>query len=105
MFILGELFSALALLVNGIFQILYWLLFARMVISWFPVDPYHQIVQFLYQVTEPILAPFRRLPLQLGNLDFSALVAFVTLFFLRNVLIRILIGLAAQFGGASGGAI
>lgn len=99
MFILGELFSALALLVNGICQILYWLLFARIIVSWLPVDPYHSIVQFLVQVTDPILAPFRRIPLRVGMLDLSPLLAFVALFFVRNVLVRILLGLAAQFGG------
>jgi YggT family protein len=100
MVILGELFRALAVLVNGVFQIVYWLLFARIVISWFPVDPYHQIVQFLFQVTEPIMAPLRRLPLQIGMLDLTPLVAFVILFFLRNVLIAILISLASKCGTA-----
>ncbi len=101
MFILGEFFQALALLVNGICQILYWLLFARIIVTWLPVDPYHSVVQFLTQVTEPILAPFRRLPLQVGGLDLSPLLAFITLFFIRNVLVRILIGHAVQFGGVS----
>ena len=99
MFIVGEFFRALALLVNGVFTILYWLLFARIVISWFPVDPFHNVVQFLFQVTDPILAPFRRLPLQIGMLDLAPLVAFMTLFFLRNVLVNILVTLSAQFGG------
>ena len=98
MFILGELFSALALLVNGVSQILYWLLFARIVISWFPVDPYHSAVQFLYQVTDPILAPFRKLPLQIGVLDLTPLVAFIALFFIRNVLIGILLRMAHALG-------
>ncbi|OGW82614.1 MAG: hypothetical protein A2Z83_05205 [Omnitrophica bacterium GWA2_52_8] len=98
MFILGELFQALALLVNGICQILYWLLFARIIISWFPVDPYHGVVQFLHQVTDPILAPFRRLPLQIGMLDLSPLVAFIALFFIRNVLVGILLSLAHKVG-------
>lgn len=98
MFIFGELFRALALLTNGICQILYWLLFARIIISWLPVDPYHSIVQFLHQVTDPILAPFRRLPLQIGMLDLSPLVAFIAIFFLRNVLVGIFANLAHQFG-------
>jgi len=101
MFIFGELFRALAMLVSGICTILYWLLFARIIISWFPVDPYHNVVQFLMQVTDPILAPFRRLPLQIGTLDLSPLLAFVTLFFIRNVLVGILMGLAQQTGVAS----
>lgn len=100
MFILGEFFHALALLVSGVFTILYWLLFARIIVSWLPVDPYHSIVQFLLQVTEPILAPFRRLPLQIGMLDLSPLVAFMALYFLRNVLVKILIQLAQQFGAS-----
>ena len=98
MFVIGEFFRALALLVNGVCQIIYWLLFARIVISWFPVDPYHNIVQFLFQVTEPIMQPFRRIPLQIGMLDFTPLVAFIALFFVRNVLVGLLIGLSQRFG-------
>lgn len=100
MFIFGELFKALAILVNGVCTILYWLLFARIIVSWLPVDPYSGIVQFLVQVTEPILAPFRRLPLRLGALDLSPIVAFIALLFIRDVLVRILGGLALQFGVA-----
>ncbi len=98
MFILGELFRALALLVDGICTILYWLLFARIIISWLPVDPYHGVVQFLMQVTDPILAPFKRIPLQIGMLDLSPLLAFITLFFIRNVLVRILMTFSYQMG-------
>lgn len=100
MFIFGEFFRALALLVDGVCQLLYWLLFARIIISWFPVDPYHGVVQFLHQVTDPILAIFRRLPLQIGTLDLSPIVAFMALFFIRNVLVRIFATLAAQMGTA-----
>lgn len=98
MFILGELFQSLAFLVNGICQLLYWLLMARIIISWLPVDPYSGIVQFLNQVTDPILLPFRKIPLQIGVLDLTPLLAFVVLYFLNNVLVRILVGLAIQFG-------
>ena len=98
MFIFGEFFMALILMVNGVCQILYWLLFARIVVSWLPVDPYHSVVQFLFQVTEPLLKPLRRLPLQIGALDLTPLVAFIALFFLRNVLVGILSRLAHFFG-------
>ncbi len=101
MFIIGEIFQSLAFLVNGICQILYWLLMARIIISWFPVDPYHQIVQFLMQVTEPIMAPFRRIPLQVGMIDFTPLVVFMALFFVNRVLVRILLGLAYQLGAGA----
>jgi len=99
MFIFGELFQALAILVSGICTILYWLLIARIVVSWLPVDPYHSIVLFLVQITDPILIPFRKLPLQIGMLDLSPLVAFVAIIFVRNVLVSILMKLAQQFSG------
>ena len=98
MFVLGEFFQSLAFLVNGICQILYWLLFARIVISWFPVDPYHSVVQFLNQVTDPILNLFRRIPLQIGMLDLTPLLAFFALQFVNRVLVRVLLMLAVQFG-------
>ena len=101
MFILGEFFQSLAFLVNGICQILYWLLIARIVISWFPVDPYHSVVQFLFQVTDPILVPLRRLPLQIGMLDLTPLLAFFLLQFINRVLVRLLLTLALRFGAGT----
>ena len=98
MFIFGELFRALAILVEGVCQLLYWLLFARIVVSWLPVDPYHSIVQFLMQVTDPLLAPFRRLPLRAGMLDLTPLLAFVALMFINRVVVRLLLAAAYQFG-------
>ena len=100
MFVFGELFKSLAFLINGICQLLYWLLFARIIISWFPVDPYHSIVQFLHQVTEPILAPVRRIPLQIGMLDLTPLIAFIALNFINTITVRVLLTLAYQLGAS-----
>ena len=100
MFIFGELFHTLAIFVNGVCQILYWLLIARIVVSWFPVDPYHAVVQFLTQVTDPLLLPLRRIPLQIGMLDLTPLVAFVILSFANRVLVRLLLTLAYQLGAS-----
>lgn len=101
MFIIGEMFSSLAFLVNAICQILYWILVARIIISWFPVEPYHPIVQFINQVTDPILMPLRRIPLQIGMLDLTPLLAFMLLFFVNRVVVRILVNLAIQFGAGT----
>ena len=99
MFIFGIVFQGLAMLVHGVCTLLYWLLFARIIISWIPVDPFSGPVQFLIQVTDPILAPLRRLPLQIGMLDLSPLVAFFTLYIVDKIIVTILIKLAYQFGG------
>jgi YggT family protein len=98
MFILAEIFQALAILVNGVATILFWLILIRIVISWFPIDPFNTFVSLLHQVTEPILAPFRRLPLQFGPIDFSAYLAIVILMLIQRVLVRVLLELAVRFG-------
>jgi len=96
MFIFGYLFLGLAHLVGGVCTVLTWILIARIIVSWLPIDPYHSIVQFLVQITDPILKPFRKLPLQVGMLDLSPLVAFMAIWYLNQVLTRILISIACQ---------
>lgn len=53
---MGELLCTLV-------QIYIIVIFARIVVSWFPVEPgttFASIVGFLYTVTEPVLGPVRR---------------------------------------------
>ena len=52
------------------------LLFARIILSWFPVSPggaMAQIFSFLYTVTEPVLGPIRRAipPIGMGGMGFD----------------------------------
>ena len=89
MFIATELVRALIALVNIFFTILYWMLVIRIVLSWFGIHPattYNELLGALYQVTDYILLPFRKLPLRIGMIDFSAIVAFVVLQFLQRVI-------------------
>jgi YggT family protein len=85
--------DSLVWLVNTIFFILYIVLVIRIIISWVSADPYNEIVQVIYSISEPILAPFRRLPLQLGAIDFSPLLAFFVLRILNSFVIWILYSL------------
>ena len=48
--------------VSVVLQVYSYVLLARALISWIPnLDPYNPIVQFLYQITEPVLEPIRKL--------------------------------------------
>lgn len=99
MVIIQELIQSLVTLVNIFFTILYWLLVARIVLSWFGVNPdttFNELLGALYQVTDVILRPFRRLPLQIGLLDLSPIVAFIALQFVQRMLVRALYGLAGM---------
>lgn len=55
-------------------QIITLLIIARAVISFFPVDRSQPVVRFIYNLTEPILEPVRRILPQTGMIDFSPLV-------------------------------
>jgi YggT family protein len=54
------------------------ILLARVLLSWFPnVDPRNPIVVFIYQVTEPVLAPIRQMLPPMAGMDFSPLIVLV----------------------------
>ncbi len=88
--IVQELVNSIALLVQIFFTILYWMLVARIVLSWFGVSPYtssNEMLGALFQVTDAILAPFQKLPLKIGQVDLSPIVAFVVLQFVQKAIL------------------
>ncbi len=72
--------------------VLWFLLIARVVSSWLTPTGGGGVVAFIYQVTEPILAPIRRMIPATGGLDWSPLVAMLVL----GVLVRLLSQLAVK---------
>lgn len=61
----------------------------RTLLSWMNLGNDHPLVVIVYQVTEPILGPIRRLLPKTGDLDFSPIVAMVGLFLIRLVIGKI----------------
>ena len=98
MFIFANLLSSLAQVLDILFTVFYWLMLVRCLISRVNPDPFNPLVQFLYKTTEPILTPIRQiLPPAWGiGIDFSPLIAFVLLIFLKSFLIRTLFDLASR---------
>jgi YggT family protein len=82
-------------IINVIYWIVFILIFARFIFSWVRPDPYHPVwgpmVRFTYQVTEPLLAPIRRVLPSMGGLDFSPFILLLGLNFLRSILFGILL--------------
>ncbi|HSV43680.1 MAG TPA: YggT family protein [Candidatus Bathyarchaeia archaeon] len=94
MFILSNFLMALSNAVGVVLNIVWLLILIRAVISWVSPDPYNPIVQALYQLTEPILEPIRRLLPRFSAFDFSPIIAFVLIIFLQSFLVQTLIDLA-----------
>jgi len=95
MFIVSNLLAAFAQVLDVVFTVLYWMFIVRAVISWGNPDPCNPIVQFLQAVTEPILAPIRRLLPQAmrWGLDISPIIAILAVMFLKSFLVRTLLDL------------
>ncbi len=58
------------------------------ILSYFPnIDRSNPLIQFLHQITEPVLEPLRRLIPPIGGMiDISAIVAFIALRVLAGVI-------------------
>ena len=73
-------------------RLLVWVLiiaiFARMLLSWMPLSggQLNPLVAFIYQVTEPILAPLRRIIPRLGIFDLTPTIALFILFAILGLL-------------------
>ncbi len=100
MFILAQFFSSLALLFSMVFKMLYFLLVIRIILSWFPMDPFNNVVTTVNAITDPLLAPFRKLPLQIGMIDLTPMVAFLAISFLDHFVVGVLSQLAYHFAPA-----
>jgi YggT family protein len=67
-------------------QVLWLAILVRVILSWFPVDPSNPIIRLVWDVTEPILAPFRKVIPRIGMFDLSPLAAFLVISFLQQAL-------------------
>ena len=66
-----------------------YVIIAAALISWVSPDPRNPIVLFLRRITEPVLAPVRRLlpPWRTGGLDFSPVIVLIAIQFLERVVL------------------
>jgi YggT family protein len=73
-------FGSLIVLIN-IYQIV---VIIRIILSWVNPDPYNPLVRFICSITDPFLDFFRRiLPIRIGFMDLSPLIAFGALYVLE----------------------
>lgn len=95
MFILGYLLMAVARVLDFVLLFLMVFIIARAVLSWVSPDPYNPIVRFIHNVTEPILYRIRKsLPVVFGGIDFSPIIVFLVIMFLRDFAVNSLIAMS-----------
>ncbi len=65
------------------------IILARILMSWFPMlDAHHPIARFLYDATEPVLAPVRQALPAMGGLDFSPVLVLVAIRLIQTMILR-----------------
>jgi len=71
-----------------LFSVLMLLVIARVVVSWLAPSGGGGLVAFIYQATEPILAPIRRVVPPSGGLDWAPLIAMLVLGLLLRLVVQ-----------------
>ena len=97
MFVVGNLLSAVANILDFLIQALILVLFINALLSWVRPDPSNPIVMFLDRVSDAVCAPIRRLiPTVLGGIDFAPFLAMVILWFIKMFVVKSLGDLAIR---------
>lgn len=73
-------------LIRYLCQLLAFIIFLRAILSWFAISPYNPIVLFLDRITEPFLAPLRRVIPRIGMIDITPMVAILLLIIIASVI-------------------
>jgi YggT family protein len=91
--IIQNFVHAIGTVLDFILTIYMYIIIARAVLSWVNPDPYNPIVSFLYQATEPVLYRVRQyIPLPAMGIDFSPIIVFAIIIFLKEFLVATLKG-------------
>ena len=84
--------GALALFVDILAELLFLSILFRVILSWVkPMGTKGQIATFIFEITEPVLSPFRRIIPRMGMIDISPLVAILVIELARGLLLGLLV--------------
>ena len=94
-----ELVSTVLQVLAQTLQIYSLVLIVRVLLSWFPnLDWSNPVLSTVSSITDPYLNAFRGLIPPLGGLDLSAILAFVALSLMQQLLVSASISFAGSFG-------
>ena len=79
--------------INLLVTVFYIAILARVLLSWFPIGPdsaMRPVVRIVYQITEPLLGPIRRILPNMGAIDLSPMIAIIVLIIVQKVIVMVL---------------
>jgi YggT family protein len=81
----------LVTIIQMLFSVYSFIIIARAFLSMAGMDYYNPVMRFIYEITEPLLAPIRRYTV-VGMWDLSPIVALILLTIVEQVLIALVLG-------------
>jgi len=96
MVIIANFFAAIAEVIHLVLMIYMWIIIIRAIMSWINPNPYHQLVQFIYQITDPVLNMVRRYIPPIAGLDLSPIIVILVIMFIDRFFVSTLRYLAIQ---------
>ena len=94
MFVINNILSALASVLNFAITLYMYVVIARALMSWFNPSPYNTIVRFIRNVTDPPLRFIQKYVPAFGGLDVSPIILIFALMFLKRFIVSTLLSLA-----------
>jgi YggT family protein len=99
MFVIGNLLSALATLLDIVLQAIFYIVLINAVLSWVRPDPANPIVMFLDRVSDFVCNPIRRMfPTVFSGIDFAPFIVMLLIVFLRMFVVASLRDAAIRMG-------
>ena len=70
------------------FEILTYIIFIRVILSWFPHNTYQPVIQLIYQISNYILNPIRNTISPIGGIDISPIIAIFIIQLIKNIILN-----------------
>jgi len=77
--------------IDILFDLLYIIVIIRVLLSWIRPNPRAGWVQFILQISEPIMAPFRLRIFRIGMIDLSPIIALFAISIMGDLIIRLIL--------------
>ncbi|MAT84494.1 MAG: hypothetical protein CMQ43_01025 [Gammaproteobacteria bacterium] len=96
----GYVGSVATIILSGLMQVIlecirifWWSILIVIIAGWIAPGSYHPALALLQQITEPLLAPARRLLPPMGGIDFSPILVFLILGVIERILPQVFMAL------------
>ncbi len=79
-------FFAMLELAQSVLKLFMYLIFVRVILSWVSPGGYNPMITVIAQISEPVIAKFRKLLPPMSGFDFAPMLALIIIYFLQNSL-------------------